>query len=168
MEDVLTHITGPNVVQSSYLEARESFEEEKVKKSDDVEPEAAMKSKMKQNMYNDHSDNTRENNVLVTIKKITFEPEARNSADNLETRYEWFMRWKDSDVDFTNDYIFIDEAGFHINLRNNCKADTGTPVVVKTTKTKTPSYTIIGAIHASSIIHVAIKKPPPKKREASK
>lgn len=60
MEDVLTHITGPNVVQSSYLEARESFEEEKVKKSDDVEPKAAMKSKLKQNMYNDHSDNTRE------------------------------------------------------------------------------------------------------------
>lgn len=104
----------------------------------------------------------------MTIKKITFEPEARNSADNLETRYEWFMRWKDSDVNFTNDYIFIDEAGFHINLRNNCKADTGTPVIVKITKTKTPSYTIIGAIHASSIIHVAIKKPPPKKREASK
>jgi hypothetical protein len=40
-----------------------------------------------------------------------------------------------------------------------------TPAIVKTTKTKTPSYTIIGAIHASSIIHVAIKKPPPKKEK---
>lgn len=28
------------------------------------------------------------NNMLVTIKKPTFEPEARNSAVNLETRYE--------------------------------------------------------------------------------
>ncbi|EIE85062.1 hypothetical protein RO3G_09772 [Rhizopus delemar RA 99-880] len=51
------------------------------------------------------------------------------SENIIETRYEWFMRWKDSDVNFTNDYIFIDEAGFHINLRNNCKADTGTPVI---------------------------------------
>ncbi|KAI8883624.1 hypothetical protein K501DRAFT_313928, partial [Backusella circina FSU 941] len=32
------------------------------------------------------------NNMLVTIKKPIFEPEARNSADNLETRYEWFMK----------------------------------------------------------------------------
>jgi transposase len=109
------------------------------------------------------------NNMLVTIKKPTFEPEARSSADNLETRYEWFMRWKDSDVDFTKNYIFIDEAGFHINLRNNwARADTGTLVIVKTTKTKAPSHMIIGAIYASSVIHVAIKKLPPKKREASK
>lgn len=55
--------------------------------------------------------------MLVTIKKPTFEPEARNSADNLETRYERFMKWKDSDVDFTKNCVFTDEAGFHINLR---------------------------------------------------
>ncbi|KAG1376531.1 hypothetical protein G6F61_007518 [Rhizopus arrhizus] len=62
--------------------------------------------------------------------------------------------------------VFIDEAGFHINLRNNwARADTGTPAIVKTTKTKTPSHTIIGAIHASGVIHVAIKKPPPKKEK---
>ncbi|KAG1473040.1 hypothetical protein G6F56_001176 [Rhizopus delemar] len=36
---------------------------------------------------------------------------------------------------------------------------------MKATKTKTPSHTIIGAIHASSVIHVAIKKPPPKKEK---
>ncbi|MBM6383975.1 MAG: hypothetical protein JSY10_08265 [Paenibacillus sp.] len=51
-------------------------------------------------------------------------------------------------------------------MRNNwARADTGTPAIMKTAKTKTPSHTIIGAIYASSIIHVAIKKPPPKKRE---
>lgn len=106
------------------------------------------------------------NNMLVTIKKPTFEPEARNSTDNLETRYEWFMKWKDSDVDFTKNCVFIDEAGFHINLRNNwARADIEIPAIVKTTKTKTPSHTIIGAIHASSVIHVAIKKPPPKKEK---
>lgn len=50
--------------------------------------------------------------MLVTIEKPTFEPKARNSADNLETRYEWFMKWKDSDANFTKNCIFIDEAGF--------------------------------------------------------
>lgn len=106
------------------------------------------------------------NNILVTVKKPTFELEARSSADNLETRYEWFMKWKDSDVDFTKNCIFIDETGFHINLRNNwARADTGIPAIVKTTKTKAPSHTIIGAIHASSVIHVAIKNPPSKKEK---
>lgn len=66
MEDVLTQITDPNVVletiatHSSYLEARKSIEEKNVKKSNDVEPKAVMKPKLKQNMYNDYSDNTRE------------------------------------------------------------------------------------------------------------
>ncbi|KAI8886369.1 hypothetical protein K501DRAFT_292896 [Backusella circina FSU 941] len=48
-------------------------------------------------------------------EKSMFEPEIRNSVGNLQTRFEWFMEWKDSDLDF----IFIDEAGFHINMRNN-------------------------------------------------
>jgi hypothetical protein len=53
-------------------------------------------------------------------------------------------------------------------MRNNwVRSDTETHATVKTTKTKAPSHTIIGAIHASSVIHVVIKKPPPKKREAS-
>lgn len=51
-------------------------------------------------------------------------------------------------------------------MRNNwARADTGIPAIVKTTKTKTSSCTIIGAINASSAIHVAIKNPPPKKEK---
>jgi hypothetical protein len=34
----------------------------------------------------------------------------------------------------------------------------GTPVIVKTPKIKAPSHTTVGAIHAFSVIHVAIKK----------
>ncbi|KAI7897977.1 uncharacterized protein BX663DRAFT_462724, partial [Cokeromyces recurvatus] len=67
---------------------------------------------------------------------------------------------------FIKKCIFINEAGFHINLRNNwARTDTRIPAIVKTTKTKTPSHTIIGAIQASSFIHVAIKKPPQKKEK---
>ncbi|ORE01002.1 hypothetical protein BCV72DRAFT_253335 [Rhizopus microsporus var. microsporus] len=55
------------------------------------------------------------NIMLITVKKPMFEPEIRNPVGNLQTRFEWFMEWKDSDLDF----IFIDEAGFHINMRNN-------------------------------------------------
>ncbi|CEI86109.1 hypothetical protein RMCBS344292_00558 [Rhizopus microsporus] len=64
---------------------------------------------------NNHLRNT----MLITVKKPMFEPEVRNSVGNLQTRFEWFMEWKDSDLDFTKNCIFIDEAGFHINMRNN-------------------------------------------------
>ncbi|GAA5811901.1 hypothetical protein MFLAVUS_005348 [Mucor flavus] len=57
--------------------------------------------------------------MLITIKKPLFEPEIRNSPENMETRFEWFMKWKDSNIDFTKYCIFIDEGGFHINMRNN-------------------------------------------------
>jgi hypothetical protein len=39
---------------------------------------------------------------------------------------------------------------------------------VKTTEKKAPSHMIIGTIHASNVIHVAIKKPPPKKKRSFK
>ncbi|PHZ14592.1 uncharacterized protein RHIMIDRAFT_235359 [Rhizopus microsporus ATCC 52813] len=55
------------------------------------------------------------NIMLITVKKPMFEPEIRNSVGNLQTIFEWFMEWKDSDLDF----IFIGEAGFHTNMRNN-------------------------------------------------
>ncbi|KAI7899563.1 uncharacterized protein BX663DRAFT_440949, partial [Cokeromyces recurvatus] len=32
------------------------------------------------------------NNMLITIQKPTFDPNARNSENNLQTRYEWFMK----------------------------------------------------------------------------
>lgn len=53
MEDVLMQITDPNVVletidtQSSYLEACKSIEEKIGKKSDNVEPKAAIELKLK-------------------------------------------------------------------------------------------------------------------------
>lgn len=34
---------------------------------------------------------------MTIKKKLTFESEAKNSADYLETRYECFIKWKDFD-----------------------------------------------------------------------
>jgi transposase len=109
------------------------------------------------------------NNMLISIKKPTFDPKARNSDDNLQTRYEWFMKWKDSDLDYTKNCVFIDEAGFNINMRNNwARSAVRTPAPVEIEKTRSPSHIIIGAIHCSSVIHVVMKKPPPKKQTGPK
>ncbi|KAL0080035.1 hypothetical protein F4703DRAFT_1932060 [Phycomyces blakesleeanus] len=42
------------------------------------------------------------------------------------------------------------------------------PAIVEVEKTRSPSHTIIGAIHSSSILHVAMKKPPPIRKKAQK
>jgi hypothetical protein len=106
------------------------------------------------------------NNMFITVKKPTFEAKIRNSVDNLQTRYEWFMKWKGSDVDFEKNCVFIDKAGFNINMRSNwARSAIGTPAFVELEKTRAPSHTIIGAIHSSSVIHVAMKNPPPPPRK---
>ena len=57
--------------------------------------------------------------MLITIKKPIFEAEVRNSVENLQKRYEWFMKRKDWDLDYTKNCVFIDEVGSHTSMRNN-------------------------------------------------
>ncbi|KAG1455734.1 hypothetical protein G6F56_006996 [Rhizopus delemar] len=59
------------------------------------------------------------NNMLITAKKPTFDPKVGNSLNNLQTRYEWFMKWKDSDLGYTKNCVFISEDGLNINMKNN-------------------------------------------------
>lgn len=108
------------------------------------------------------------NNMHISVKRPTFEAEKRNSIENLNTRYQWFMEWKDSNLDYTKNCVFIDEAGFNINTRNSwARSARGIPAIVQVPKSRSPSHTIIGAIHASSVLHVVLKKPPPKSDRSS-
>ncbi len=66
-----------------------------------------------------HMNSYLKNVMLVTVKNSTFEPEKKNSVGNLNIRFEWFTKWKNTDLDFTKNSMFIDEAGFHISMRNN-------------------------------------------------
>lgn len=59
----------------------------------------------------------------MTIKKPVFESTDRNSPKNLQDRYAWYIMWKDTDMGFTKNCIFIDEASFHINMLSNCCAN---------------------------------------------
>lgn len=100
--------------------------------------------------------------MLITIKKPLFEHE------NMETRFEWFMKWKDSNIDFTEYCIFIDEGRFHINMRNNwATSKKGSPVIVKRPTTRAITHIIVGAIHFSNAVHVVIKKTSTEKRKAN-
>ena len=70
------------------------------------------------------------------------------------------MKWKDSDGDFTKNYIFIDESGFHINMQNCPWSRKSERAVVKLPQTRAASHTIIGAISTKGVIHIALRKPP--------
>jgi transposase len=50
------------------------------------------------------------NNMLISIKKPTFDPVTRSSDNNLQTRYEWFIKWKGSNLGYTKNCVFIDGA----------------------------------------------------------
>jgi hypothetical protein len=56
------------------------------------------------------------NNIRITMKKPTFEAEIKNSVNNLNTGFEWFMKWKDTNIHYTKNCVFINEAGFNINM----------------------------------------------------
>jgi hypothetical protein len=107
-------------------------------------------------------------NLNLSVKKATFEPEARNSDDNLQARFDWFMQWKDTNLDFINNCVFIDEAGFHTNMkRTRAWSRKGEKAIVKTPVTRAPSHTIIGAISTLGVVQVSLRKPlpaPPKKK----
>ncbi|CEG73043.1 hypothetical protein RMATCC62417_08501 [Rhizopus microsporus] len=54
-------------------------------------------------------------------------------------------------------------------MRNNwARSGVGTPAQVEIEKNRSPSHTIIGAIHCTSVIHVVMKKPPHKKQRCPK
>lgn len=75
------------------------------------------------------------------------------------------MKWKDSNLYFTKNSVFIDEAGFHINMRNNwARSKKGSPAIVKRPTSRAITHTIVGAIHSSSV-HVVMTKPPPRKQK---
>ncbi|KAI9468993.1 MAG: hypothetical protein EXX96DRAFT_474151, partial [Benjaminiella poitrasii] len=73
------------------------------------------------------------NTLNLTVKYPTFETIARNDPDNLESRFQWFQLYKDTDLDYLKNCVFIDEAGFHISMKNNWAwSEKGTQAIVKT------------------------------------
>lgn len=57
-------------------------------------------------------------------------------------------------MNFLENCVFVDEAGFIINMRNpNACSLKGTPAVIETPSTRAISHTILGAITALDVIY---------------
>ena len=61
------------------------------------------------------------NNKLISIKKSIFDPMTRNSDNNLQTRYDWYVKWKGSDLGYTKNCVFIDEAALKADKQKKRK-----------------------------------------------
>ncbi|KAG1053493.1 hypothetical protein G6F43_004434 [Rhizopus delemar] len=95
----------------------------------------------------------------ISCKRAQFQPEERNRPEKIEQRYNWVKYWEDTDMDFESNCVFIDEAGFHINMKRSFAwSRVGTRAIVKT-KTKSKMTTILGAISPHGVVNVKVRAP---------
>lgn len=81
----------------------------------------------------------------LTFKKAQLHALKRNDIETINKRYDWAMQWVNTDIDFLANCVFIDESGFHINMkRNNTWSIKGTTPTVKVPLTRAKTHTILG------------------------
>ncbi|KAG1139595.1 hypothetical protein G6F37_009643 [Rhizopus arrhizus] len=91
------------------------------------------------------------------MKQTACWPGARTSKENVQKRYDWVVKWSNMDMVFSRNCIFIDEAGFGINMRaSRSWAPRGQMAVTTTPTTKGPSHAILGAISSVGVVNLSI------------
>lgn len=78
-----------------------------------------------------------------------------------------------TDLDYTNNCVFIDEAAFHFNLKRSFAwSKKGTSATVKVPKRRAKTTTILGAISPYGIVNISVRRPrataPSKKKKKRK
>ncbi|KAG1450618.1 hypothetical protein G6F46_010751 [Rhizopus delemar] len=95
----------------------------------------------------------------LSMKQTTCWPETRTSKENVQKRYDWVVKWSNTDMDFSRNCIFIDEAGFDINMRASREWAPGGQMAITTTTTKALSHTILSAISSVGVGNLSIRVP---------
>lgn len=55
----------------------------------------------------------------LSLKKAQFQPVDRNSEEKIKERLDWIRKWEKTDMDFTKNWVFLDESTFHINMKRS-------------------------------------------------
>lgn len=96
----------------------------------------------------------------LSLKVVTRRPKARNSQKNLEARANWVNEWQQKGLHFMQNCVFLDEAGFDVNMRRTRGwAQRGKPAIEETPSARGVSHTIIGAISAYGVVNVSLREP---------
>ncbi|KAG1047318.1 hypothetical protein G6F43_010227 [Rhizopus delemar] len=104
----------------------------------------------------------------LSLKKADFHSVERNSPAKIEELYNWVCKWENTDMNFLTNCAFLGESAFDINMkRSRAWSNKGTRAIVTRPTTRANTTSILGAISASDLITVGVKKPrPAKKRKA--
>lgn len=101
----------------------------------------------------------------MTIKRLRRQFKARNDPKRIDARYEWVMKYDNSDMDFLQNCIFIDESGFDINMRPSYgRSVSGTSAIASTPSTKAESHSILGVIATVGVVNIDVRVPQMNKR----
>lgn len=96
----------------------------------------------------------------LSFKKITRHPAARNDETKIANRLAWVEKRSQTDMNFLENCVFIDESGFDINMRPpGGWSEKGTPAIVTTPSTRGVSHTVLGAITAKFIVSMELRNP---------
>jgi transposase len=94
----------------------------------------------------------------LTYKRIVPQYFARDSEETAVKRYDTVNFWIHQKIDFMNDCVFIDEAGFNRNMhRSYGWCEVGTPCKIKV-ETRGPNVSILGAISKDGLITLSRKE----------
>ncbi|KAI8092407.1 uncharacterized protein B0P05DRAFT_526136, partial [Gilbertella persicaria] len=98
------------------------------------------------------------NKCRLTYKRIVPQYFARDSEETIVKRYNEVNSWISQKLDFFNDCVFLDEAGFNRNMhRSYGWSEVGTLCKIKV-ETKGPNVTILDANSKDSIITLSRKE----------
>ena len=105
-----------------------------------------------------------------SLKKVDFHSIERNSAAKVEERYNWVCKWKNTDINFHANCVFLDKSAFDINMkRSRAWSKKGTRTIVTGPTTRANTTSILSAISTVGLITVGVKKArPAKKRKADR
>ncbi|KAG2193614.1 hypothetical protein INT47_007237 [Mucor saturninus] len=97
----------------------------------------------------------------LSMKRLEKIPARRNHIDVIEQRKLAVETWLgDEEMDFQKNCVFIDEAGFNVNItRNRGWSKRGTPAKAIVPSARSTSITILGAISVDGVIDISLRKP---------
>lgn len=97
----------------------------------------------------------------LTMKKLEKLPEARNDISTLEKRKKKIEEWMAlQDFDYSKGCVFIDEAGFNLNIKRTFgRSVRGTPAKAIVSTQRGVSITILGAMCERGIVNITLRRP---------
>ncbi|KAI8989505.1 hypothetical protein BDB01DRAFT_842174 [Pilobolus umbonatus] len=104
-------------------------------------------------------NNSMRHECNLSLKKAEFHSIERNGPTKIEERHNWVCKWKNTDMNFLTNCVFLDESAFDINMkRSRAWSKKGTQAIVTRPTTRANTTSILGAISAAGLITVGKRK----------